>query len=268
VCLRGSLPFVRFEFVLAGFKWLGNRAIELKASGVDVLFCYEEALGFCVGDVVHDKDGLSAAAVFTGEQCALSQCNMPCLYKQFLKCCFCIFVCLFDMLRIEMVVELVEANNGSADNVVQSRLQSLYDKYGEFVSYNSYVLSHDGKVTDAIFARLRTGGEGGGYWSACAGSKIVAIKDVTMGYDSTTAEGDDSGKLPTTPDSHMIMYEFENGCSVTLRTSGTEPKIKYYTEIAGAVGQARETIKAELHRFVDALVNEMLQPDVHGLQRA
>lgn len=173
-----------------------------------------------------------------------------------------------------MVVELAEANNGCVDNVVQSRLKSLYNTYGEFVSYNSYVISHDSKVTDAIFARLRTsGGNTGvtgtaGYWTECAGVQITSIKDITVGHDSTnSAPGD---RLPTTPDSHMIMMEFANGCSVTLRTSGTEPKIKFYTEIAGAVGanQDRETIKATLHTFIDNLVNEMLQPDVHGLARA
>ena len=171
-----------------------------------------------------------------------------------------------------MVVELIEANGGSADNVVQNRLQSLYNRYGEFVSYNSYVISHDPKVTDGIFARLRTSGGnnggGNGYWTECAGSAITAIKDITLGYDSTAVEGDDSSRLPSTPDSHMIMFEFSNGCSVTLRTSGTEPKIKFYTEIAGAVGQDRASIKDTLHTFIDNLVNEMLQPDVHGLSRA
>jgi phosphomannomutase len=47
-----------------GFKWIGNKAIQLKEEGVSVLFSYEEALGYCVGDVVSDKDGVSAAAVF------------------------------------------------------------------------------------------------------------------------------------------------------------------------------------------------------------
>ena len=28
----------------------------------------------------------------------------------------------------------------------------------------------------------------------------------------------------------MVTFTFENGCVATLRTSGTEPKIKYYTE--------------------------------------
>ena len=29
----------------------------------------------------------------------------------------------------------------------------------------------------------------------------------------------------------MITFYFENGCILTLRTSGTEPKIKWYSEI-------------------------------------
>ena len=29
----------------------------------------------------------------------------------------------------------------------------------------------------------------------------------------------------------MITYGFENGACLTLRTSGTEPKIKYYLEV-------------------------------------
>ena len=45
-------------------KWLGNRAVQLRATGKQVLFAYEEAIGFCIGDVVKDKDGVSAAAVF------------------------------------------------------------------------------------------------------------------------------------------------------------------------------------------------------------
>jgi hypothetical protein len=46
----------------------------------------------------------------------------------------------------------------------------------------------------------------------CAGEKIVAIQDITKGYDSSTA--DHRSSLPMTPESHMIMYEFANGKSI------------------------------------------------------
>jgi len=54
----------RYEETLTGFKWIANRAMELeKADGVEFVFGYEEALGYTVGDVVRDKDGVSAAVL-------------------------------------------------------------------------------------------------------------------------------------------------------------------------------------------------------------
>jgi phosphomannomutase len=52
---------VRYEETLTGFKWIANRAIELEREGYEFVFGYEEALGYCVGGVVRDKDGISAA---------------------------------------------------------------------------------------------------------------------------------------------------------------------------------------------------------------
>ncbi len=212
---------------MTGFKWLGDSAIRLRASGVPVLFTYEEALGYCIGDVLCDKDGVSGAAV---------------------------------------AMEMATALSKDGGKTVSDQLQALYAHYGEFVSYNSYVISHDSAKTDLIFERLRTGRPTGGYWTECAGHKVVSLIDVTKGYDSSTA--DNASTLPLTPESHMIMFEFDNGCSVTLRTSGTEPKIKFYTEIAGKQGQARADVQEALHQFVDRLVEEMLQPGVHGLLKA
>ena len=52
---------VRYEETLTGFKWIANRAMDLERDGLEFVFGYEEALGYCVGDVVRDKDGISAA---------------------------------------------------------------------------------------------------------------------------------------------------------------------------------------------------------------
>ncbi len=56
---------VHWEETLTGFKWIANRAMELEAStGKRFVMGFEEALGYTIGDVVRDKDGVSGALVF------------------------------------------------------------------------------------------------------------------------------------------------------------------------------------------------------------
>jgi phosphomannomutase len=55
---------VRYEETLTGFKWIANRAMELEKEGYTFVFGYEEALGYTVGPLVRDKDGVSAAVAF------------------------------------------------------------------------------------------------------------------------------------------------------------------------------------------------------------
>jgi phosphomannomutase len=52
-----------WEETLTGFKWIANRALELERQGHTFVFGYEEALGYTVGSLVRDKDGVSAALV-------------------------------------------------------------------------------------------------------------------------------------------------------------------------------------------------------------
>lgn len=231
---------IAYHDTLTGFKWLGNKASELQAAGIPVLFSYEEALGYCCGSVVNDKDGISAGIVFA-----------------------------------DMVNRLYATSNS-----LSQRLEDIYSQYGRCVSYNSYVFCHDPALTDEIFARIRRlyGCEmlksGTSQLTIC-GSVVTALKDVTLGYDSSNADG--SSDLPITSDSHMLMFGFANGVSLTLRTSGTEPKIKFYTEIAGqpkssssaetaaATGEEEQRLGQTLRSFVDDVVSEMLEPAKHGL---
>lgn len=54
-----------FKESLTGFKWLNKEAANLEEDGKLVLLTYEEAIGFNVTrNIVRDKDGISAAAVF------------------------------------------------------------------------------------------------------------------------------------------------------------------------------------------------------------
>lgn len=110
-----------FEDTLTGFKWIGSRAEELnREEGYFALFGYEEAIGFCCGNVVFDKDGISALGVFT-----------------------------------ELAYNVYHRGMSLAQHV-----QSLYDKYGEFVSNNgelrcsrSTVLCLKSDLTQSIASR-------------------------------------------------------------------------------------------------------------------
>lgn len=63
--LKSMADYHGFQFVdtLTGFKWIGNKAIDLKKEGYNVPFGYEEAIGYMFG-LVNDKDGISAMVVW------------------------------------------------------------------------------------------------------------------------------------------------------------------------------------------------------------
>lgn len=52
------------EETLTGFKWLGNKSLELVEKGYDAPYAFEEAIGYMFGEIVRDKDGIAAATVF------------------------------------------------------------------------------------------------------------------------------------------------------------------------------------------------------------
>jgi phosphomannomutase len=55
-----------YRETLTGFKWIGNAAMDFeKATGGRFVMGYEEALGYSVGPLVRDKDGVSACVIFT-----------------------------------------------------------------------------------------------------------------------------------------------------------------------------------------------------------
>lgn len=157
---------------------------------------------------------------------------------------------------------------------VTQHLNDIYSKYGLCVSHNIYLFSYEQEVTEKIFQRLRCGGVEGGYILSVGDVRVTRVRDITRGYDSGT--DDKRSSLPSTPDSHMIMYEFDNDCTVVLRTSGTEPKIKVYSELSsrdsdsgGACTEKEQSdLSSRLVSFVSDCVTFMLKPEENGLVSA
>ena len=71
-----------------------------------MLFSYEEAIGFCIGDIVRDKDGVVAAGVFT---------------------------------------EMAQYLKNEKQLSVTQHLDQLCQKYGYFAQYNGYLYWRDQK---------------------------------------------------------------------------------------------------------------------------
>ena len=89
----------------------------------------------------------------------------------------------------------------------------------------------------------------------------MGIRDLTIGYDSSQPNG--KPDLPTSLSSQMITFKLENVCLMTLRTSGTEPKIKYYTEFqSGSVVEAKQ----QLAVYVKDMIETCLEPELNGLK--
>ncbi|CAF0798175.1 unnamed protein product [Brachionus calyciflorus] len=221
------------EDTLTGFKWMGNRAHELLNQNKKVIFCFEEAIGFMCGSRVLDKDGISAEAV----------CS-------------------------ELAVFLKEVENKS----LIEKLDWIYDTYGYHVSNNSYYLCYEQHNIVSMFEKIRhhdPQNEDYTYPEYCGRFKIDKIRDLTAGL---VVDFKDDGKrstpnFPTSKSSQMITFYFENGCVLTIRTSGTEPKIKWYSEIKETdKSKSREEIKNELDELVQSMIAEFYKPEVHNLK--
>lgn len=195
----GKIENIHWEETLTGFKWLGNRALTLKERGYDVILAYEEALGFMPYDLVYDKDGILSMTV---------------------------------LLRLAKALY-------SEDKTLFSELERLYEKYGFFSSANSYFVMREPSEVRTLMAALRQP-----YPSSLGNRKVVRVRDLTTGFDSSTE--DKRPTLPVSEESEMITFWFDpaddaqfDTATMTIRGSGTEPKLKYYIE-----AQAKDTTAA------------------------
>ncbi|EDV90351.1 GH23475, partial [Drosophila grimshawi] len=219
-----------YHETLTGFKWIGNKVIDEQTAGRKVLFAFEESIGYMLSTNVIDKDGISAAAHVATMAC-------------YLKCKMCM--------------------------TMQEKLRDIYETYGYHTSIVSYVTCKDKVLIEKIFKRLRTfeDEQENTYPSSILDGEfeIENVRDLTTGYDSSTP--DKKATLPASESIQMITFTFKNGFVVTLRTSGTEPKMKYYAEMCGKPENKRwDELELALHRMTEAAVEEFYEPKKNGLQ--
>ncbi|GAC1354569.1 MAG: phospho-sugar mutase [Polyangiales bacterium] len=201
---------VRYEETLTGFKWIANRAMALEAeTGTEFVMGYEEALGYTVGTVARDKDGVGAAAIFA---------------------------------------ELVASLRARGETVL-GRLEAIHRRFGLVVSkqHNVTRKGADGaaqikREMAAVRARPPT---------TIGDEKVLAVRD-SLGQLRSPLDGGTATAL-TLPRSDVLAFELAGGTRITMRPSGTEPKIKYYFDVREPIapgepfaeGRARAVRKLE-----------------------
>ena len=224
---------LNFRETLTGFKWMGNLADSLLKENKTCLFAFEEAIGYMCGSNVLDKDGISAA----------------------------------------IVVAQLSNHLYAKGSSLAKQLSEIYAKYGFHVSYNSYFFCKDVEKISQIFNRIRSfdpeaKDKMNAYPKALNGIPLVSFRDLTTGIDSSRPDGVPT--LPVSASSQMITFYLTNGITVTIRTSGTEPKVKFYSEF---VDKTKSFSSAEdaltfLKMHMKNIVRFLLEPEKNGLQPA
>lgn len=219
---------------LTGFKWMGNATLLLLEQGDTPIFAFEEALGYMCSPRVPDKDGVSAAV---------------------------------------QVASLASSLYSKGSSLL-GQLQALYVEYGYHISYNSYFTFHEPNVISKIFSRIRNYHGPGIYPKKVGPCEITSINDFTAGV-KIPEEVNGGGHLRVLgtgldqdyTSGEMISFACEGGLGVAVRTSGTEPKLKYYTELAcdAPLPSEQEAKKIELEKMVKEFIEELLQPKENGL---
>jgi phosphoglucomutase len=113
------------------------------------------------------------------------------------------------------------------------RLEELYLEYGyyEEKSINKYFEGAQGMdVMKGIMAGYREKQP-----AALGGIKVLRIRDVKAGKEWQAGKPESATKVDL-PSSDVIQWYLEDGTKVTVRPSGTEPKIKFYVLLRSEVG--------------------------------
>ena len=202
---------------LTGFKWIVDEAIRGEKEGLAFVFGYEEALGYTMGSLVRDKDGIGAA------------------------------------LRLAELARFLKTGG----ETLLDRLDDLLVAHGlcHQVQWSVVLPGAEGRARiDAAMAQLRASPLG-----RIGASPVVRVLDAAEGEERVRGERRPSGLPP----SDVLAFQSEDGARLTVRPSGTEPKIKFYLELVGQardrreVAPARARLEAEGQALRSALTREL-----------
>jgi phosphoglucomutase len=186
-----------------------------KKNGVKMYDCYT---GFkWIADVMRHNEG-KATYIGGGEE------SYGFLAESFVR----------DKDAVSGCMLLAEIAAWAADNgkTVYRLLQDIYVEYGFSKEKGISVVKKGKSGAEEIEAMMKNFRDNP--IKELAGSKVVSIKDFVKLTEKDIVENETlTLDMPTT--SNVLQYFSEDGTKVSIRPSGTEPKIKFYIEIHSKV---------------------------------
>ncbi|MDR9455387.1 MAG: phospho-sugar mutase [Spiribacter sp.] len=216
---------VDWEQTLTGFKWLWHRALQREAAGDRFIFAYEDAIGFCPTPRVRDKDGVAAAVAVT---------------------------------------EMAKAAK-AAGTTLHETLMALYARHGLSINRQISVQLEGEGAHERMNARLQALRDDPP--TTLAGLSVTRIHDYAAA-ERSRPDGSDVEPIPL-PATNLIQLDLAasagtsspaNGTyHVSIRPSGTEPKLKIYLEYLGRAGSHDlDSERAAADRVLEALGNAFI----------
>ena len=128
------------------------------------------------------------------------------------------------------------------DKTIYQLLQDIYLEYGYSKEVGVSLVRKGKEGADEIEAMMKNFRSNPP--AKIAGSNLTFKKDFATleGYDFTSKE-QITLVMPTT--ANVLQYFTEDGTKLSIRPSGTEPKIKFYIEVHGKASNHEELLKAE-----------------------
>jgi phosphoglucomutase len=133
------------------------------------------------------------------------------------------------------------------------RLEELYQEFGyhEERGISKYFQGPEGmKIMSGIMEAYRARQP-----IALGGIPVVSIRDIKTGWEWET--GNPHKKKIDLPESDVLQWRLRDGTLVTVRPSGTEPKIKYYILCKTDAGSGLEKAKAQTTEKIRAIETDI-----------
>ena len=155
------------------------------------------------------------------------------------------------LLTIEMALY-----HRSQGKTVLDRLNELYREYGyyEELAISKYFRGQAGKeIMNGMMADIRKDMP-----KQFGGSAVVTAVDLQEDSEIDMQTGK-SAPGPGLPKSNVLQLFLANGGKVSMRPSGTEPKIKFYASCHGEPGEDLELARARVREQLEAIESDVVR---------